>query len=49
MYADSVDVMKGGPKVEESEITGTKYKSFFYRDENRNSLILPGRKDVLTL
>jgi len=35
--------------VEESEITGTESKLFFYNDQNRNSLILQGPKEVLTL
>ncbi|RHN79660.1 hypothetical protein MtrunA17_Chr1g0179721 [Medicago truncatula] len=38
-----------GPIVEESYIVGTKSKLFFYKDQNRNSLILQGRKEVLTL
>jgi len=35
--------------VEESEITETESKFFFYRDQNRNSVILQGPKGILTL
>ena len=38
-----------GPKVEESKMTGTESKLFFYKDENWNSLTLQGPKEVLTL
>jgi len=37
------------PKVEESQMIGIKSKLFFYRNQNRNSLILQEPKEVLTL
>jgi len=41
--------LREGPKVEESQMIGMKSKLFFYRDQNRNSIILQGPKEVLTL
>jgi len=38
------------PKVKDSQMLGMKSKLFlFYRGQNRNSLILQGPKEVLTL